>query len=119
MEKSTSALANSPNHCLGPLPAEIAEKLNSHLKAVDTVLYRPNETIERIYFPYSGIVSFVVGLTTGELVEAGVVGRNSAVGITAVLNDAIAINEAIFQVAMTAATIETGLLKELIDTNES
>jgi CRP-like cAMP-binding protein len=113
-----SILSNSPNHCLSSLSSQDAELLHPHLKLVDlpagTILYRANDKIARIYLPYTGIVSFVVGVTTGEFVEAGVIGRNGAVDISALLDDAIAINEAMVPVAMTGATVDVGILKELV-----
>ena len=113
-----SILSNSPNHCLSSLSSEDAEALHPHLKMVDQpageILYRTDDPILQIYFPFSGIVSFVVGVATGEFVEAGVVGRNGAVGIIALLDGGFAINEAIVQVALKAAMIETGILKELV-----
>lgn len=118
-----SVLANAPNHCLSTLSSEDAELLNPHLTMVDrpvgSILYRANEAIRHVYFPYSGIVSFVVGVSTGDLVEAGVVGRSSAVGISALLGGAIAINEAIVQVTMNAAMIDAGILKKLLAKNLS
>jgi CRP-like cAMP-binding protein len=112
-----SILSNSPNHFLRSLSLQDAELLQPLLKLVElpsgTVLYRTDETITRVYFPYTGIVSYVIGVTSGELVEAGMIGRNSAVGAGAPLDGAIAINEAIVQVAMSGAAVESGLLKQI------
>ncbi len=118
-----SILSNSPNYFLSSLSARDAALLHPHLKPIElpaaNVLYKAEDVITRIYFPFTGIVSFVVGVASGEFVEAGVVGRNSAVGINASLDGAIAINEAIVQVAITAATIEAGTFKGLAADSES
>ena len=114
---SISILSNSPNHFLRSLSPQDAELLQPGLKSVELpsgmALYKANDTITRVYFPYSGMVSYVVGVVSGEIVEAGVIGRNSAVGAGAPLDGSIAINEAMVQVAMSAGAVEVGLLKRL------
>lgn len=113
---AVSILSNSSNHFLRSLSLHDAKLVQPLLTFVElpsgTVLYKANDTITRVYFPYTGIVSYVVGVKSGELVEAGVIGRNSAVGAGAPLDGGTAINEAIVQVAMTGAAVETGLLKQ-------
>lgn len=113
-----SILSNSPNYYLASLPPNEAELIQPHLKVVDlsamTVLYRANDTITRIYFPYTGINSFVVGVAEGQFVEAGVIGRNGAVGISGLMNGSISINEAIIQVPMQGAEVDAGILKDLL-----
>jgi len=116
-------LSNSPNFFLSSLPPEDAALLLPHLKLVElptgSVLYEAEDAITRVYFPYTGIVSFIVGVASGEFVEAGVVGRNSAIGVSAPLDGAVAINEAIVQVTMSGATIEVGILKRLAGDRET
>jgi CRP-like cAMP-binding protein len=118
-----SILSNSPNFFLSSLSPEDAKLLQPHIKLIElpatSVLYKTEETIERVYFPYSGIVSFVVGVSSGQFVEAGVIGRNSAVGIGAALDGAIAINEAIAQVAISGVAINTSTLRQLAAGSEA
>jgi CRP-like cAMP-binding protein len=49
-----------------------------YLKPLDlplhTVFFKSEETIERVYFPLSGIVSLVVGLSSGQFVEVECLG---------------------------------------------
>ncbi len=112
-----SILSNSPNYFLSSLPSQDAELLQPHINLVEfptgAVLYKDEDPITRVYFPYTGIVSFVIGVTSGESVEAGVVGRNSAIGVGAPIDGGIAINEAIVQVAVSGAAIEVTKLKQL------
>jgi CRP-like cAMP-binding protein len=111
-----SILSNSPNHFLRSLSLHDAKLLQPLLTLVElpsgTVLYKANDTITRVYFPYTGIVSYVVGVTSGELVETGLIGRNSVVGAGIPLDGTTAVNEAIVQVVMTGAAVEVGLLKQ-------
>ena len=56
------------------------------------------QTIERVYFPHAGVVSVVVGLAGGEMVEAAMVGSDSIVGGSAALDGKVALNKAIVQI---------------------
>jgi CRP-like cAMP-binding protein len=116
-------LLNSPNHFLASLSAQDSELLYPHLKSEQfrqgTVLYDAEETIERVYFPHTGVISLVVGLTTGQFVEAGVLGRNSVVGAGGPLDGAIALNRAIAQVESAGMAVETAVLKGLVKESET
>lgn len=96
------ALANSPNYFLASLSADDAALLQPHLHPFDlpqgAVLFRAEDAIDRIYFPHSGVVSLVVGVANGQFVEAGMFGRNSVIGIGALLDGPVALNQAIGQV---------------------
>ena len=43
-------------------------------------IYRADDIIHYVYFPHTGIVSFIVGVESGQYVEAGMLGRNGVVG---------------------------------------
>jgi CRP-like cAMP-binding protein len=116
-------LQNSPNHFLASLSPHDSELLRPHLKSLQlrqgAVIYRPEETIEQVYFPHTGVVSLVVGLTTGQFVEAGMLGRNSAVGAAAPLDGAIALIQAIIQVESAGMAAETAVVKQLAKESET
>src|SRR3954468_10643855 len=67
-------LSNSPNHFLASLSASDAALIEPHLKPLDlprgTILYEAEDIIERVYFPHRGIISLVVGLSTGQYKDA-------------------------------------------------
>jgi hypothetical protein len=48
-------------------------------------------------FPHSGIFSLIVGLSSGQFVEAGMLGRNGVIGAGAALDGQTALNTAIGQ----------------------
>jgi hypothetical protein len=60
-----------------------------------------------------------VGLTSGQYVEAGMLGRNSVIGAGAPLDGAIAINSAIAQVESSGLVAETAVLKRLARESET
>jgi CRP-like cAMP-binding protein len=116
-------LLNSPNHFLASLSPRDSELLHPHLKALQlrqgAVIYSAEETIEHVYFPHTGVVSLVVGLTSGQFVEAGMIGRQSVVGSAAPLDGAIALNRAIVQVESMGMTAKTAVLKRLVKESET
>ena len=104
-----SHLPHTSNHLLASLPAAELEPLLPHLKTVElaheAVLYDAGETIKDVYFPHSGIVSLVVSLASGELIETGMVGRDSLVGGASALDGKVSLNKAIVQIAGHASTL--------------
>ena len=88
-------LSNSLNYFLASLSAQDSELIRPHLYPMElpaeAILYRAEETISRLYFPYSGVVSLIVGFANGQFVEAGMFGRNTVIGVTAVLDGAVAL----------------------------
>jgi CRP-like cAMP-binding protein len=112
-------LSNSPNHFLSSLSARDSKLLQPCLKPTGllpamTTLYKAEDTISHVYFPHTGAVSYVVGIPSGQFVETGLVGRNSAIGAGAALGYPIALNQAIVQVAFSGVAAEVGILQRLV-----
>jgi hypothetical protein len=42
-------------------------------------LYETGATVDQVYFPTGAVISLVVGLSTGEMIEAAMVGRDGVV----------------------------------------
>lgn len=114
-----SPLSNSPNHFLASLSREDAVSIQPHLKPMDLpqggVFFRAEEAISRVYFPHSGVVSLVVGLSDGQYVEAGMFGRNGVIGVAALLDGPVALNQAIGQVAGAGLVGDKTALKRLAE----
>jgi CRP-like cAMP-binding protein len=118
-----SDLGNSPNHFLASLSPKDADLLRPHLRrdelVLRSVLYTAEQEIVRIYFPTAGIVSLVVALSDGQMVEAGMFGRNGVVGGGAALGGRIAINQAIVQAAGSSLSIDAELLGRFADESDA
>jgi len=117
------ARSNSPNHFLASLSPEDYALIQPHLRPIELpqglVLYVADDAIERVYFPYNGVISLVVGLLDGRFVEAGMCGRNGVVGGGAALDGRKAINQAVAQVAGSGLTIEMGLLSRFVSESDT
>jgi CRP-like cAMP-binding protein len=109
------------NQLLKLLPQRDLAELDKHLKSVDlvqgTVLAEPGDEIRNVYFPHSGIVSFMVGLDDGALVQTFMVGRDGVVGAAQALDSKTSINKILVQVAGTASVIDRDPLREIVQSH--
>jgi len=103
------------NLLLASLSPSDAAALFPHLKSVhltqQKVLFEAGDPIRAVYFPTSAIVSLVVALSTGEMIEAAMVGRDGVVGAAASLDGKISLSRAIVQLAGDAMLCEVSTLK--------
>jgi CRP-like cAMP-binding protein len=72
-----------------------------------------HQRIERVYFPHSGILSFVVELKDGEAIETGMVGYDGVFGAAQALDDKVCLNKVVIQVPGIASVIDANRLKTL------
>jgi CRP-like cAMP-binding protein len=104
---------------LSSLAADDFELIRPHLRTVDlvqeSVLVEVDETLERAYLPYKGVISIVVKLARGENVQIAMIGRDSIFGAFSALGDATALNSAIVLVPGTAATLDIDRLRTAAD----
>jgi CRP-like cAMP-binding protein len=83
------------------------------------MLYDVGGKISRLYFPHSGIISIVVVLSTGEQIEAGMVGSDSVVGTSAALDGDTAFNRCIVRVPGAASVIDADVAKRAVASSRS
>ncbi len=99
-------------------PAEL-DQLLPHLRSIELpqemILFEAADTITRVLFPHSGVVSLVVELTSGEMIEAAMVGREGVVGGLAALDTKIAIGRAIVQIAGAASVVDADHIRHLAE----
>jgi CRP-like cAMP-binding protein len=93
--------------------------LQPHLKFVELpqemVLFEMGGNIDRVYFPHSGIISLVVDLASGEMIEVAMVGRESLAGSSSALDGSISLNKAVVQIAGAGSMIDSHRLRSLAD----
>jgi len=94
-----------------------------HLRLVElpheTVLFEAGDTIKALYFPHNGIVSILVDLTSGEMIETAMIGRDSLVGGSAAVDDDIALNRAVVQVSGIASTVDVATFRGLVQQSQN
>jgi len=91
------------NRLISLLAPSDAKFLAQHLKPKQFeqhhVLFEADQRIRHVYFPTSGVVSLVITLSTGEMVEVAMVGRDGVVGASAALDGKIALSRGIIQLS--------------------
>src|SRR4249919_3433333 len=110
-------MAKSPNRLLASLSSEVFSALAPQLKTVELrfgdVVAESGATIRRVYFPYAGVISLVVELDVGAMIETAMVGRDGALNAASALDGRVSLNKGIVQVAGSAGTLEVDQLRRL------
>lgn len=103
------------NQLLASLARAEATLLAPHLKHARleqrAVLFDAGQAIERVYFPTSVVISLVVALSSGEMIESAMVGRDGIVGSAAALGSRISLSRGIAQIGGDAMVCEPQSLR--------
>jgi len=81
--------------------------------------FSAGDRIERVYFPISGLISLVIATGRGELAEAGMVGREGAVGLQTAFGPRTSHTRATVRVAGSAYTMAADALREAVQRSEA
>jgi CRP-like cAMP-binding protein len=104
------------NHLLNALPAEMSERLYSHLELVDLplgkVLYESGDVLRYVYFPTNSIVSLLYVTEDGASAEIAVVGNEGLIGIALFMGGETTTNRAVVQSAGSAYRLAGQRLKD-------
>jgi CRP-like cAMP-binding protein len=109
------AIPRSPNHLLASLPISDFELLRQHLETVEliqeVVLVGAGDRLRQVFFPHSGVISLVVSLAGGGMVEVAMIGLDSVFGGSAALDGGISLTDAIVQLPGTASILDVAVLR--------
>jgi CRP-like cAMP-binding protein len=122
--RTVSHLPNTKNLLLAALSPDVYKHLKNNMEQVElssgSILNRPNETINEVYFPLTCLISVTITMMDGMTVEAGVVGSREMVGINAFMGGRETTQtEYIVQVPGKAMKMKADLLLSEFDTNKS
>ncbi|MGB8043227.1 MAG: Crp/Fnr family transcriptional regulator [Pseudolabrys sp.] len=110
-------MSKSPNRLLASLPSNVYSALTPHLKIVELkfgdVVAEAGSAIRQVYFPYSGVISLVVELEVGSMIETAMVGHDGVLNAAPALDGKVSLNKGIVQMAGSAGTIEVSRLRQL------
>jgi CRP-like cAMP-binding protein len=110
-------MPQSPNLILAALPQNVFAAMEPHLERVTLpfgeVIAAVGEPIKKVYFPFTGVVSLVVPMSVGDMIETAMVGRDGAANATSALDGQVSFHQGIVQVAGEAATISPNALRTL------
>jgi len=107
---------------LASLPRAVFGTIKPHLKFVELsdgdVLVETGRPIRRVYFPHSGIISLVVELSSGDMIETAIVGRDGVIGAASALDGRISLNRSIVQLGGVVSVIGVERLRALTEANK-
>lgn len=106
------------NLLLEALPADERSALQSQLRSEELaqhkILFDVRDTIKEVFFPIDAAISLVIPLSTGEIVETAMVGRDGVVGAAAALNGRQSLNRAMVQIGGQCLVCAVDPLKALL-----
>lgn len=107
------------NFLLAQMDAFAFEELLPHGSVVKLttgeVIAETRVEIDKVYFPHHGIISCVVALTGGGVIETAMVGRDGAYGGALSLDGRRAFNDAVVQIGGEATVFDTRVFAELAE----
>lgn len=113
----------TPNLILSSLPAAVFALVKPHLKKVELVfgevISRTDELVSRVYFPHIGVVSLVVEMDVGNMIETAMVGRDGVVNGTSALDGKVSLHRGIIQLGGFASIIDPDILRSVAMQNPS
>jgi CRP-like cAMP-binding protein len=110
---------HSPNHLLAAVSDEVYRALRPHLTLVEyrqgVVLAESGSRVESVSFPHSGIISLVVQLSVGDMIETAMVGRDGVLNAASALDGKVSLNKAIVQLAGFSSVISADRLRTVAE----
>lgn len=111
------------NKLIAGLAVKDFNRIRPHLERITLPqhkrLLRPSARTEYAYFPESGMVSLILSLEEGHVVEVGLVGNEGIVGVLAGLGTSRISGEAIVQMPGSGLRMNTDVLRKEIGVNPS
>jgi CRP-like cAMP-binding protein len=111
-------MSHIKNQLLALLVPEDLELFAAHLRIVEMphgqVLAEQYKLIERVYFPHSGIISYVIEMSDGDMIETGMIGRDSVMGAIQVLDEKVSPNKVMVQAPGVASVIDAEKMREAV-----
>jgi CRP-like cAMP-binding protein len=113
------AVNDSDNRLLACLPTEVFDALRPHLSLAEfrqgQVLSEAGSPVSEVYFPSSGIVSLVVEMQEGQMVESAMVGRDGVVNGSSAMDGQVSLTKAIVQMGGYLNVISAPTLARIVD----
>lgn len=107
------------NFLLANIDARAFEELIPHGNVVrltsGDVIAETRVEIDKVYFPHNGIISCVVALTGGGVIETAMIGRDGAFGIALSMDGRRAFNDAVVQVSGEATTFDVRVFSDIAE----
>ena len=112
-----------PNRILASLPPASLAAIKPYLNIVElkhtAVLVQALGSVEHVYFPHSGVISLVVELQEGDMIETAMVGNDGAQGASSALDGKLSLHKAIIQVPGVASVVKADKARQIALTDDA
>lgn len=112
-------MGHSPNRVLASLPPDVIAKAQPYLKVVELkpgeILADVGSAVQRIYFPHSAVISLVVELGLGDIVETAMVGCDGVLNAASAFDGKISFNKAIVRLPGLVSVIDVDVFHRIGD----
>jgi CRP-like cAMP-binding protein len=116
------SVLRSLNHLLQAMPMAEFEALRPHLESVelgrDAVLVDAGAPLTHVYLPQTGVISIRVYLSAGQAVSVAMIGHDSVLGALAVLDDGMALTDAVVLLPGKAARLDVARLRAVAERSD-
>ncbi len=110
------------NQLLDAMPQPVADLLKHTVWPVilpqGFVCFEPGDPIQHVYWPTSGLISLVLTMKNGDLVEAGIIGHEGAAGLQCAMGHRVSFTRGIVQIAGSFYTVPAEPLRRAIATSD-
>ena len=116
---AAASAKHSPNRLLASVADAVYARLKPRMRLVEyelgQVLAETGAPIQDVYFPHTGIISLVVELKVGDMIETAMVGRDGSFNAASALDGKMSLNKAIVQMTGVASVISADDVAEIAD----
>lgn len=99
---------------LDPISRDLLHPILRHVDLPQQrVLFEAGDQVSSVYFPFDAVISLVVSLSTGETIEAAMVGRDGVIGASAALDGKVSLSRGIVQIGGAGMMCDSDILKGL------
>lgn len=116
-----AACANRNGIDLEPVKYSIEQALINVAKALSPVVCDRHQSPghpRKVYFPQTSVISLVVELNGGDVIETAMLGSDNVVNASAALDGMICLNKCVVRIAGVAVVIDVGPLREIARVHE-
>lgn len=114
MLQSNFVLSNLPAKDLSALRPLLRKTFLAHKR----VVFDQGDPIALVYFPLTAVLSLVVGLSTGQTIEAAMIGNDGALGISSALDGKASPSRSVVQIAGYALVCDARAFKRVAMSSE-
>lgn len=112
-------MPHNNNLLLEALPQQERQALKALLKQTELkqhqVVFDVHDAVHEIYFPTNAVVSLVIPLSTGEIIETAMVGRDGVIAAAGALDGRVSLNRGVVQIGGDTLVCTVDALKALLE----